>query len=189
MIFRGPLVWVSEPKEADAVAWRMTPDGWDKSPLPGAVCRASRQGESRLPRGQAPLSTRRLWSYSYPYQRRMLARAMAWAASEPPSLSVGAPMCVQASYWTQADKAGRRVVVHLFNNISTTAGHGLPAAEVPLREEAVPIGGIRVGFEHDAPKRVHLEPGGIELPLRREGPATFVEVPSLELHAMVVAEY
>src|SRR5262249_28306701 len=37
--FRGPLVWVSEPKEAGAVCWRMTPEGWDKAPLPGAVCR------------------------------------------------------------------------------------------------------------------------------------------------------
>jgi hypothetical protein len=184
--FRGPMVWVSEPKEADAVAWRMTPDGWDKSPLPGAVCR--RVGKGKVVYLASAVDAA-LWSYAYPYQRRLLARAMEWAASAPPSLSVTAPMCVQASYWTQSDKAGRRVVVHLFNNVNTTGGHGLPAAEVPLREETVPIAGIRVRFERDAPKRVHLEPGGRELPLRHEGADTFVEVPSLELHAMVVGEY
>jgi hypothetical protein len=44
-----------------------------------------------------------LWSYSYPYQRRLLARALEWAAAHPPALAVTAPMCVQAVYYTQED--------------------------------------------------------------------------------------
>jgi hypothetical protein len=51
------------------------------------------------------------------------------------------------------------------------------------------IGGIRVRFERDAPQRVHLEPGGRELPLRQDGAAWPVDVPLLELHTMVVGEY
>src|SRR5205085_6811945 len=122
------------------------------------------------------------------YQRRLLARALEWVAAEPPAVNVSGPMCVQATYWTQG--AGeRRVIVHLFNGLNTTAGHGLPAAEVPLREETVPVPGIRVRFERDLPARVHLEPGGQELPLRRDGPAAYVEVPPLEIHALVVGEY
>jgi hypothetical protein len=97
-------------------------------------------------------------------------------------------MCVQATCWTQQHPGGQRRIIQLFNGLNTTAGHGLPAAEVPLREETVPIPGIRVRFEREAPKRVHLEPGGRELPLRRDGTAAVVEVPPLEIHAIVVAE-
>ncbi len=43
--FRGPLVWVSEPQQAETVAWRMTPDGWNKTPLPGAICRQVGKGK------------------------------------------------------------------------------------------------------------------------------------------------
>jgi hypothetical protein len=129
-----------------------------------------------------------LWSYSYPYQRRLLARALEWAAAQAPPVGVRAPMCVHATYWTQAGPRGRRVIVHLFNGLNTTAGHGLPAAEVPLREETVAVPGIRLRFERDVPRRVHLEPGGRQLPVRREGSVSYVEVPPLEIHALVVGE-
>jgi Trehalose utilisation len=180
--FRGPLVWVSEPKDPATVAWRMTPEGWAQAPMPGAICRSVGKGKVVY---LASAIDAALWSYAYPYQRRLLARAMEWAAAEPPSITVTAPMCVQATYWTQADKAGRRVIVHLFNNVNTTAGHGFPAAEVPLREEAIPIGGIRVRFERGVLHRVHLEPGGRELRLGADGS---IEVPPLERHALIVAE-
>jgi hypothetical protein len=183
--FRGPLVWVGEPEQAGEVCWRMTPEGWDKLPLSGAVCR--QVGKGRVVYLASAIDAA-LWSYAYPYQRRLLARALEWAAGQPPSLSVTAPMCVHATYWTQEDAAGRRVIVHLFNGLNTTANHGQPAADVPLREETVPVPGIRVRFERDVPKRVHLEPGGRDLPLRQDGPAWFVEVPPLELHALVVGE-
>jgi hypothetical protein len=183
--FRGPLVWVSEPKEPDAVACRMTPDGWKLPPLPGAVCR--RVGKGKVVYLASSIDAA-LWSYAYPYQRRLFTRAMAWAAAEPPSISVTAPMCVHATYWTQEDRSGRRVVVHLFNDVNTTANHGLPAAEVPLREEAIPIAGIQLRFDRDAPARVHLEPGNRELPLQGQA-VRFVEIPRLERQAIVVAEY
>jgi hypothetical protein len=183
--FRGPLTWVSEPAAADEVAVRMAPTGSDGPSLPGAVCR--RVGAGRVVYLAAGVDAA-LWSYAYPYQRRLLSRALEWAAAERPPLSVSAPMCVQATCWTQGDRDGRRLIVHLFNGLNTTAGHGLPEAEVPLREETVPIRGIRVRFEGDVPRRVHLEPGGRELPVRREGKAGHVEVPLLEIHALVVGE-
>jgi hypothetical protein len=102
---------------------------------------------------------------------------------------VEAPMCVQSTFFTQESKEGRRLVVHLFNNLNTTANHGLPAADVPLREETVPVPGIRLRFERDVPKRCRLEPEGRELALRRDGAAAWVEVPPLQLHTLVVAEY
>jgi hypothetical protein len=44
--FRGPLTAVGEAKDADDVAVRMKPEGWDQAPLPAAVLR--RFGEGRV---------------------------------------------------------------------------------------------------------------------------------------------
>jgi hypothetical protein len=183
VIFRGPLVQVSEP-EASEVTIRMTPEGATK-PLPALVTR--RFGRGRVAYFAAGVDAA-LWSYAYPYQRRLLARAIEWAAREAPPISVRAPMCVLATYFTQKTDAGRRVIVHLFNGLNTAANHGLPAMDVPLREEVIPIHGIEVRFHRDAPKAFRLEPGDIELRTRRVGDATVVEVPPLEIHAMVVGQ-
>lgn len=182
--FRGPLVWVSEPKDAKEVAWRMVPEGWKKKPLPGAICR--RVGKGKVVYLAAAIDAA-LWSYAYPYQRRLMVQAMRWVAAEAPAVSVTAPMCVDATYWTQ--KKGQRIIIHLFNGINTTANHGLPQADVPLREETIPIHGIRIYFKRALPKLIRLEPGGRELPLRRDGKAVYVEVPRLEIHSLVVGEY
>jgi hypothetical protein len=130
-----------------------------------------------------------MWSYAYPYQRRLLARAIEWAATSPQSVSVRAPMCVQATYFRQTDKNGRRLVVHLFNGMNTTANHGKPAVDVPLREEVVPIHGIKVKFSANVPRSFHLEPGNRAVRVQRREDFTVVELPPLEVHAMLVGEY
>ena len=184
--FRGPLVSVSEPKAAGEVVVRMTPEGWKEPALPAILARTV--GAGRVVYLAAALDAA-LWSYAYPYQRRLLTRALEWAAGEAFPIMVAAPMCVQATYFTQTDKEGRRLVLHLFNGVNTTANHGLPVADVPLREEMVPIHGIRVRFEKDAPKRFHVEPGGVEPKVRKEDTATIVELPPLEMHALLVGEW
>jgi hypothetical protein len=98
-------------------------------------------------------------------------------------------MCVQAGYFMQKDGATRRLVLHLFNGLNTTANHGLPSVDVPLREETIPIHGITVRFLKDAPKSFLCEPGDRPVKVRREGEATAVEVPPLEVHALLVGEY
>ena len=183
--FRGPLAWVSEPKDGE-VAWKMVPEGWQGPPLPGAVCRTFGKGRVAY---LATAIDAALWSYAYPYQRRLLARAIEWATSAPAPVGVEAPMCVQATYFTQGRGEGRKLLVHLFNGVNTAAGHGLPAMEVPLREEVLPVHGIRVRFPKDPPKRVRLEPVGKELELRPNGAGSAVEVPPLELHALLVGEF
>ena len=47
-------------------------------------------------------------------------------------------MCVHSTVMRQT-KDGERLVVHLFNDLNTTAHHALPNDDVPLREEIVPI--------------------------------------------------
>ena len=128
--------------------------------------------------------------YAYPYHRLVLCDAVRWASSGAAMpVEVQAPMCVQSSVMRQT-KDGERLVVHLFNDVNTTAFHALATDDVPLREETIPIHDIQVKF---APAytlgRIHLEPGGQTLtPKRNAQGATLVVVPRLDVHAMVVAE-
>jgi hypothetical protein len=184
--FRGPLVAVSEPKQADEVAVRMRPEEMKGAPLPAVVQR--RFGEGRVAYFAAAVEAA-LWSYAYPYQRRLLARALEWTARSPAPVSVAAPMCVQATYWIQKEGDKRRMVVHLFNGINTAADHGLPASEVPLREEVVRVHGIEVRFHKDAPKRFRCEPGGQIIGARQDGGDRVVAMPPLAIHTMLIGEY
>lgn len=181
--FRGPLVSVSRPKDGAVIAI-MTPDG-GATESPAIVARSF--GKGRVVYLAAGLDAA-MWSYAYPYQRRMLARAIAWAAREPAPIEVKAPMCVQATYYRQPSKDGQRTIVHLFNGMNTTANHGLPAADVPLREETVPIHDIEVRFLKSASRSFRLQPGNRVLAARCDGAATVVVVPRLDMHAILVGE-
>jgi hypothetical protein len=126
--------------------------------------------------------------YPYPYQRLVLKHAIEWAAAAPPKVRIQAPMCVQSSCFRQT-KDGQRLIVHLFNDLNSTAFHALPNEDVPLREETVPVHDVRVRFSPEyAIREVHLEPGGMRLPRRRGEQGVEVVVPQLDVHAMVVAE-
>ena len=63
------------------------------------------------------------------------------------------------------------------------------ATAAPLREESIPIHGIRIRFDGPPPARFHVEPGGVALEGRRDGDSMVVEIPPLERHAMLVAEW
>lgn len=128
------------------------------------------------------------YTYPYPYQRILLERAMRWAAPEPPKIEVDAPMCVHATAMRQR-LAGERLLIHLFNDVNTTAFHALPDDDVPLREETVPIHNIRVTVRDYSIGRIHLEPDGIEFPMQALGDGKVaIVVPRLDIHAVVVIE-
>ena len=127
------------------------------------------------------------YMYPYPYQRLLLAEAMRWAAAEPPRISVEAPMCVHSTFFRQT-KNGERLIVHLFNDLDTTANHAKPDDDVPLCEETIPIHDIKVLFRGYNVSRVHLEPEGVDLPPVKTADGLEVTVPKLSIHSMVVAE-
>ncbi len=181
VIFRGPQVIVSEPKTPDEVAWRMRFEENDQPPVPGGVVRTF--GSGKVVYLAAALDAA-LWSYSFPYQRRLLARSIEWAAAKPFDIHVDAPMCVQTTFFRQQVDDKSRTVIHFFNGINSTGGHGLPVSEVPLREESIPIHGIMVRFNQNPPKRCRYEPNGVDVPLRNQ----VVKLPPLEIHGMLVAE-
>lgn len=52
----------------------------------------------------------------------------------------------------------------------------------------MPIHGIRVRLENVETRRFHVELDGLTPKVRREGKATIVELPPLEVRAMLIAE-
>jgi hypothetical protein len=182
--FKGPVARVEALPASFIDATVRTKDGTKEPELPAVVSR--KVGAGKVVYLAAGIDSAH-YSSSYPYYRVVLAQAMRWAASAAPSVEVAAPMCVQVNTVRQKLK-GERLVMHLFNNVNTTAGHGHPAEEVPLREETIPIHDIKVTLKGYAVKRVHLEPAGTDLETNKAGDAITVIVPKLNVHAMVVAE-
>jgi hypothetical protein len=183
--FKGPVARAEVLPGAVVHATVRVRDNTKAEELPAVV--AHKHGTGRVIYFAAGLDAAH-YLLSYPYYRIVLTRALHAAAGSAPWVRVIAPMCVQAAVMRQ-DRAGRRLVVHLFNDLNTTAGHGLPAEEVPLREEVIPIHDIRVAFNRGyGIKSVTLQPEGRGLKVETVGGEDRVTVPVLAVHAMVVAE-
>jgi hypothetical protein len=127
-----------------------------------------------------------LFSYAFPYQRRLLAQSTRWAANSEPPIAVDAPMCVQSTFWNKPDG---RVIVHLWNGLMTTADHGAQETEVPLREESIAIHGIVMRVRRPGLRRARLEPEGIELQIQRTEDASIIPIPPIAIHSAVVLEW
>ena len=154
--------------------------------MPGVVART--HGKGRVVYFAAGFDAG-YYLYAYPYERLVLRHAIDWAAPSPPPVTVEAPMCVHSPVMRQSTGGRERLIVHLFNDLNTTAHHAKPDEDVPLREEVVPIHDIRVRFGSAYRLgRVHLEPGGEDLKVEATPGGSSVVVPRLDVHAMVVAE-
>jgi hypothetical protein len=80
-------------------------------------------------------------------------------------------------------------VIHFFNDVNTTAFHGMPADDVPLREESIPIAGAKLRLHGYAVKQVRHEPAGTVLSSRAAAnDAIEIDVPTFDVHAMIVVE-
>jgi len=182
--FKGPMFRVTAPRPPMQLAALMQADGSSQS-VPAAV--VGRHGSGRVVYLPAGID-HAYYSYSYPYQRRLLARAIQWAAGQPYPVTVEAPMCIQAGFFRQHDGKNERLVLHLFNEITSNAYHSRMSAAVPHREETVPVSGIRVRFADLSVARIHLEPEGTELRAIAAEREQAVNLPPLPLHTMLVIE-
>jgi len=183
--FKGPVARVEPLKGAVVHATVRAKDNTKAEELPAVV--SHKHGAGRVIYFAAGIDAAH-YTLSYPYYRALLAQVMRAAPAAAPRVRVAAPMCVHAVPVRQ-EKAGRRLVVHLFNDLNTTAGHGHPSEEVPLREEVVPIHDIVVAFDPSyGIQRVTLQPAGSALKVERIANEDRVTVPALAVHAMVVAE-
>lgn len=189
--FKGPHLRVTDPEPGDLIA-NITPVGWTLPPMPAVIARSF--GAGRVVYLPTCLEAA-MWSYAYPYQRRMLTRLIEWAAGEDnqPEFHIDAPKCVQTTFWWQAqpsDQSGSaqtRSIIHFFNGLNTTANHGLPVADVPLREETVPIHGIKVRLNRRSFKHAFVEPGHVA-PKLIVADRPVLELPPLDLHQMLVID-
>ncbi len=183
--FKGPLHLVSEPKESAEVAARFRVEGSAERPSPAIVGRKS--GRGRVVYMAASIDAA-LWSYAYPYQRRVFARSLEFAAGGPPPIAVKAPMAVHTSFRVQRTAAGTRRVIHFYNGIDSAAGHGLPGIDVPLREETVPVHGIEVRVQGMPLRTARIEPGGVTCEVSAGGDIATINLPPLELQYLLVVE-
>jgi hypothetical protein len=186
MIFKGPAIRV-KPDEGVSSLARMWPHGTpEQGDSPPAVV-AREFGRGRVVYFAAGLDAA-YFSYPYPYQRVALASAIRWAANAPPPVEVQAPMCVHATVFRQRKDGKRRLLIHLFNDVNTTAFHGLPNDDVPLREETLPIHDIEITLRGSRPLSATQQPEGIVLPLKRTGDTVALTVPKLNVHSIIVVQ-
>ncbi len=123
----------------------------------------------------------------YQYQRRLITNAVRWVsqANKPP-VQVDAPLCVQAAYYTQNDR--KRTIVHLLNEVNTSANRAIPENNPSEREETLPIVDIKVTLGGVDAANAFQEPGHLPLAIKKIADGLVVTVPRLEVHSMVVFE-
>ncbi len=187
--FKGPAVRVAPQGGAQVVGSLVAKSVAGAPMFPGVVTHEYGSGKVVYLAGGFDAA---YYLYAYPYERLILRESILWSAASSPPLLVQAPMCVHSTLLRQEksnSSGNERLIVHLFNDLNSTAHHALPQDDVPLREETVPIHDIRVTF---APgyrlKRIRLEPEGRDLAPSRSPQGTTVVVPRLDVHSMVVGE-
>ncbi len=123
----------------------------------------------------------------YQYQRRLISNAVRWAAAAAqPPIRVSAPLCVQAAFYTQND--GRRKIVHLLNEVNTSANRAIPENNPSQREETLPISDITLLLTESHIASAFEEPGHRPLPLKNTDKGVEVTLPRLNVHSMIVFE-
>ena len=87
---------------------------------------------------------------------------------------------------TQND--GKRRIVHLLNELNSTANRALPINNPSMRMEVIPIHDIKITAKGMRPSKAFLVPGNQALKVTPAGDGAVVTVPKLGTHAMVVFE-
>ncbi len=121
----------------------------------------------------------------FQYQRKLISNAVKWAAGKCP-YKIEAPLCVQAAFYTQNN--GKRRIVHLLNEVNTTADGALPENNPSMREDILPIPNIKVTIADTSVNSAYQEPGHTPLPITKNNDGVQVTVPSVDIHTMVVFE-
>jgi hypothetical protein len=123
----------------------------------------------------------------YQYQRKLISNSVRWAAGvNQAPIGVEAPLCVQAAFYTQND--GTRRIVHLLNEVNTSANRAIPENNPSQREEILPVFDIKIRISNANVATAFQEPGHRVLELKKSGGAIEVAVPRVDVHSMIVLE-
>jgi hypothetical protein len=121
------------------------------------------------------------------YQGKLIANAVRWAANNAsPPFEIDAPLAVQAGFYTQKD--GKRTIVHLLNELNSSANRALPENNPSMRMEVIPIHDIKIKAKGMRPRKAFVVPGNQPLTISQTGNDAEVIVPKIGTHAMVVFE-
>ncbi|HEY2838722.1 MAG TPA: beta-galactosidase trimerization domain-containing protein [Pirellulales bacterium] len=150
-----------------------------------------------------------MFFYPDAYMRQMLFRAARWASHDAaPTVEVEGPLILTATFREQSEQ--KRWIVHLLNQGSSWGQHSIyqklaPLPEElnkqwgfpnqselrgtwPVREEVIPLNGIRVICRAPGVTKATLQPGAVNLPLSKTDGGVVATVNNLHMHAMVVFE-
>jgi hypothetical protein len=124
---------------------------------------------------------RTFWDVLSVDHARLLRNATVWATNEAAPLEVEGKGMLEVSLWRQKDS----LTAHLVNLTNPMMLKG------PIRE-IIPVGQQVVRFRPPADgrrvARAHLLVAGREIPVRHDGGALAVDVPSIELHEVIALD-
>ena len=125
--------------------------------------------------------------FSYPALRRILANELEWASSGKPPVRFEAPLCVQATCWTQPVADGKtRLVIQLLNETTGQGRAGLGRGAWPIREEIAKLADIRIRLDGRFADSIPVtRPDGKFLAKDADG--AYV-LPSLGLYQMITVD-
>jgi hypothetical protein len=125
--------------------------------------------------------------FSYPALRRIVAGEIEWTAGGKPPVRFQAPLCVQATCWTQPVAGGKtRLIIHLLNETTGQGRADLSRGAWPIREETTRIADIRIRLDGAFADVVPVtRPEGT--PLVKSPDGDYV-LPSLGLYQMVTVD-
>lgn len=95
---------------------------------------------------------------------------------------------MHSTFFRQVKEGKQRLLVHLYNDVNTTAFHGLPNDDVPLREETIPIHDIQLNLHGYKLKSATQQPEAKRLKIEQQGHEATIVIPRLEVHSIVVLE-
>ena len=125
--------------------------------------------------------------YSYPALRRILADELEWVAGGQPPVRFEAPLCVQATCWTQPIADGKtRLVIQLLNETMGQGRAALGRGAWPIREETAKLANIQIRLDGKFAGSIPVtRPEG--KPLAKNADAAYL-LPSLGLYQMITVD-
>jgi hypothetical protein len=125
--------------------------------------------------------------YSYSALRRILADELEWVAGGKPPVRFEAPLCVQATCWTQPAAEGKtRLVIQLLNETTGQGRADLGRGAWPIREETAKLADIRIRLDGKFAGLIPVtRPEG--KPLEKDADGAYV-LPSLGLYEMITVD-
>ena len=183
LVYPDPMLKVELEKDAEMVIWEDVQDKGKKWPL----IVTHKYGKGRVVYISAELGRQYNSEFTWSHIRRMLTNSVRFViGKKQPPCGCEAPLHVQMTLFSQPDK--KRIILHLLNDPNPK---GLPPYRLHLfqrsKEEVVPIYNIKVWLKGHF-KRIYTAPDRKNLKMIRDKGYTFVIVPKIDTHIMVIGE-